>query len=194
MQAPDFDTAANRELLQQSIKQTDRLAALIHDLLDVTKMEQGQLQYRFEIVPLAQLVDSLVRGMALAYPTHKFVMDIQNQASVQADPLRIEQALTNIIVNATKYSPASTTITIELSNKDDYAMIAISDEGIGITPEQQKHLFDLYYRAPTVNHVKGLGIGLPLSYGIIKAHNGDIKVSSTAGKGSTFTVVLPISR
>lgn len=186
-------SSTEREIVQMCLKQTDRLTLLINDLLDVTRIERGHLTYRFEHVRISELVQSMVKTMQADHTSHTIVLQGESAAMVYADPLRIEQALINIIVNATKYSPAGSTITVLLAEEDDRVAITVKDEGIGITPEQQKHLFDLYYRAPTATSVKGLGIGLPLSYGIVKAHQGDIIVTSTA-EGSTFTLYLPITR
>jgi signal transduction histidine kinase len=110
--------------------------------------------------------------------------------------VRFEQALTNLISNAVKYSPPQSTIDVVMRNDGKHVFINIIDRGMGIPEEQQVHIFDPYYRAPgaLTTRVGGLGIGLFISSQLIKAHAGQLTVQSREGEGSTFTIRLPCKK
>lgn len=98
----------------------------------------------------------------------------------------------NLIGNAVKYTPENGTITLSLTSKDNLAIVEISDSGVGISEETQKHMFDPYFQGDTSRSVQGLGLGLSIAKRIVELCEGEISVSSVLGKGSTFTVKLPI--
>ncbi|PJF44191.1 MAG: hypothetical protein CUN55_05215, partial [Phototrophicales bacterium] len=107
------------------------------------------------------------------------------------DTLRIEQVLQNLISNAVKFSPDGGTVTITMSRKDNYACISVSDQGEGIPEDKLKRIFERFYRVPGISQ-EGIGIGLSIVKQIVEAHGGYVTVESTVGKGTTFSVFLPI--
>ncbi len=107
------------------------------------------------------------------------------------DPIRIEQALSNLILNALKYSPKSD-ISINVERSDSYVHISIKDKGKGIDEKYHKTIFEPFQRANNDNHIEGLGVGLFIAKQIALSHDGDISLVSIPGKGSTFTLKLPL--
>ena len=113
---------------------------------------------------------------------------------IEGDELRLEQALQNLLQNAIKYSPNGGLVTVRIERQHDQATIAISDPGIGIPEAAQAHLFQRFFRASNTKKVgvSGFGIGLFVVHEIVTLHGGVVEVSSTEGRGSTFTVRLPL--
>jgi signal transduction histidine kinase len=107
---------------------------------------------------------------------------------------RIVQVLVNLVSNAVKYSPVETSVQVCVYQGDDKVVIQVRDQGKGIAPEQQKHIFEMFYRTPEAqsSSKRGLGLGLAITKDIVERHNGRISFESEPGKGSTFVVELPI--
>ncbi|HEY0899755.1 MAG TPA: ATP-binding protein, partial [Sphingobacteriaceae bacterium] len=112
---------------------------------------------------------------------------------IRGDKLRLEQALTNFLVNAVKYSPGANKVFVNTKVIDNEVKIEVVDQGLGISEEYQQHIFDRFYRVDTVSPViSGLGVGLYITYEIIRRHHGRVGLKSELGKGSTFFFCLPI--
>lgn len=173
-------------------KQVIKLQTLVNDLLDVSKIQSGQLKMELSEVSANTLLTDTVDSLRTLYPKHEMILVLpQKNIMIQCDRNRLEQVIINLINNGIKYSPQSNKIEVTLTEKNDKAEIAIRDFGIGISPEDKKKLFDRFYRAQTPFVTPGLGIGLYISRQIMLRHSGDIRVESEQGKGSTFTIVLP---
>jgi PAS domain S-box-containing protein len=189
-----FDFAKNREYMQLSVRQVDRLASLISDLLDINRINKGTMEYHFTTAPIGPVIAEVVERMSVSFPTHQMALWLEDLTSkVKVDHLRFEQVLTNLITNAVKYSPPGSTVDIVMRREGRKVHIGITDRGIGIPEAHQEYIFDQYYRAPGAisTRVGGLGIGLFISSQLIKAHGGTLSVRSEQGKGSTFTITLP---
>ncbi len=174
--------------------QIDRLAKLINDLLDISKMQTGQLTYseeRFEIDALVQEVVETVQETTL---THRVLFEKCCQAQVLGDRDRIGQVLINLLNNAIKYSPQADTVLVRMTLENNRVLMSIQDFGIGIAKEHQQLIFDRFYQVtgPRARTFPGLGIGLYISWDIIKRHGGQMWVESEEGKGATFHVALPL--
>ena len=190
----NFDFQKNLQYMQLSVKQVDRLTAIINDLLDINRINQGRMEYHFKILPIGPIVADVVERMSVSFPTHQFNLKLQDLTTkVRIDEVRFEQVITNLITNGVKYSPASSIINIITHSDDESLYIDIIDQGIGISPEDQKMIFERYYRTPNAisTRASGLGVGLFIAYELIKAHEGELIVQSAIGKGSTFTIKLP---
>jgi len=111
-----------------------------------------------------------------------------------ADPRRIEQVLHNLVVNAIKYSPEGTTVLVRVERRGPDVLVSVRDQGIGIPPEHQDHVFERFYRVDgtLARETRGSGLGLPICRGLVEAHGGKIWVESTANKGSSFYFTVPI--
>ena len=186
----------NRIFVNKSIAQVNKLSALISDLLDVSKIEAGKLQLARESFDLKSLLIEAIELIQLSNVQHKIKLHTSiDQLAVSGDPQRIEQVLINLMTNAIKYAPSSFEINIVLDYADNYARIGVSDNGIGLLPENREHIFSRFFRVDGLSpHMSGLGIGLYICREIIERHNGKIWVESDYGRGSTFWFTLPVGQ
>lgn len=176
-------------------KASNNLSKLIHlldDLLNVTKIQQGQLALNINRFDIVELIKDCADHIN---PTndYEFVFMGDEELMIYADYRRIDQVMINLIGNAIKYSPSSKRIEITVMHDDERATVCVRDFGIGISPQKLPHLFDRYYRVDAFGHqFSGLGLGLYISSEIIARHNGKIGVDSTVGNGSNFWFSIPI--
>ncbi len=180
------------------VQQSERLSRLVENILDFSRIEQGKLQLDPEELDLQEFVRSIVG--TIQNRLLNTALTISVQASDQFPALSVDrqamgEAITNIIDNAIKYSGDSNVVEIHLFRKADAVCIAVRDYGIGIDKEDLRKVFQKFYRAahPAGRLVRGSGLGLPLANSIVEAHGGTITAESEPGKGSTFTIVLPLS-
>ncbi|GHO56706.1 PAS domain S-box protein [Ktedonobacter robiniae] len=176
--------------------QINTLTRLVEDLLDVSKIQAGRLGYVQETVDLDALLREIVDTMQQTHPSHRILMRGAVQTNLLGDRDRLEQVFTNLISNAIKYSPGAETVEMDLSTSPESATIRVRDHGLGIPRELRDKIFDRFYRVtdPKQMAIPGLGMGLYIVSEIIKGHGGTITVDSDVGKGSTFTVTLPLKR
>ncbi|HVB25911.1 MAG TPA: PAS domain-containing sensor histidine kinase [Ktedonobacteraceae bacterium] len=174
-------------------KQINRLTRLVTELLDVSKIQAGRLDYDAEPVDIDDLVSETVEMLQLSNLTHILSITGATSATILGDKDRLSQVLTNLIGNAVKYSPQAQNVDISLTATDTTAIINVTDYGVGISPEHQDKIFDRFYRAFDTHDraFPGLGMGLYIACDIVLRHGGTLTVASEEGKGSTFTVVLP---
>jgi two-component system phosphate regulon sensor histidine kinase PhoR len=180
------------KLIDQANRSLNRVSILIEDLLNATKLGEGQLHLNKSLTSLSQLLDDCcthIRSGGL-YQINT-TGDMELQANIDAN--KIEQVIVNLVNNAVKYAPESKDIDIHISREGDFAKIAISDKGTGIPPEKLPLLFDRYYRVDAAGkQYSGLGLGLYICAEIVKKHDGYIGAESELGKGSTFWFTVPI--
>jgi signal transduction histidine kinase len=170
----------------------NKLVHLLDDLLNVTKIQQGQLALNQTRFNLAELIKDSCEHISQA-DQHDITITGDNEVMVYADYRRIDQVLVNFISNAIKYSPQSNKIDISVEQDGKDATVKVRDYGIGINPEKLPHIFDRYYRVDALGHqFSGLGLGLYISAEIIKRHDGKIGVESDWGDGSSFWFKLPL--
>lgn len=176
--------------------QTDKLQELVSDLLDVSRLQTGKLQFSKETFDLAALVQETVDVLQETAPDHKFIVKKKGNILVYADRFRVYQVVTNLITNAVKYSPQDTKIIVSISTSMSRAIVSVEDFGIGIEKDQRKKVFDRLYQVhdPHTKAFSGLGMGLYISKEIIKRHRGKIWVEGEKGKGSTFFFTLPLKK
>jgi PAS domain S-box-containing protein len=188
-----------RDTLERSIMQTDRLLRLVEDMLDAARAQSGRLQIRLVPTDLAEIVKEMVAEECESSPQRSITIegDTDRPMPILADPDRIGQVLTNFLTNALKYTPQESPIQILLRREDGRARVAVRDQGPGLTPEQMRHVWDLYYQAEGIENQagtgKGLGLGLYITRTIVEHHQGCTGVESTPGVGSTFWFELPIA-
>lgn len=177
-------------------KQTEKLQELVSDLLDVSRIQTGKLQFSKEEFELGDLIQETIDILGETTRKQTLEFKIKSPITVYADRFRIYQVLTNLITNAIKYSPAGSTITIDVKKMKDKALISVADQGIGIEKDQQKKIFERLYQVsdPYEKTFPGLGMGLYISKEIIRRHRGTIWVESQKGKGSTFYFTLPLKK
>jgi two-component system CheB/CheR fusion protein len=180
------------KLVVQSNRSMEKITSLIDDLLNVTRMSEGQLTLNkvpFKIVRLLKecCLHIVQQGQ------YEIVVQGDETLQINADENRIEQVVVNFINNAVKYAPDSKIIYLSVEQEGGMAKIAVKDMGPGILLDQQQHLFDRYYRSEYEgNQYSGLGLGLYISSEIIKRHDGEIGVDSQPGNGATFWFKVPV--
>lgn len=182
------------ELLGKMDAQVDKLTNLIGDLLDVTKIETGRVQYNNDFFIFDDLVSELVEEMQRTTHKHTLIQKGETKKKICADRERIGQVLTNFLSNAIKYSPHTDKIIIHLSADKGQATVCVQDFGVGIPKEKQDKVFQRFFRVsgPGKETYPGLGLGLYISSEIIRRQGGKIWVESKVGKGSTFCFALPV--
>ena len=184
-----------QEYLSIIVDESERLTRLINNVLDFSKIEQGEKQYRFESMNLSQVVEKAVNTLGYWLKAQGFhiTSDIEPNIQTTGDEDAIDQAILNLLSNAMKYSADKKEIGIRLWQEDQSIYIKVEDRGIGIPESKQPFVFDKYYRAHT-GHEKakgGSGLGLTVVKHIVDAHQGRIEIKSEVNRGSTFTIILP---
>jgi len=175
-----------------------RLRGQIDQLLKLTSLDRGELQLKSNQFHVHDLIDECAESLSVQIAERNGDLQIKKNTGndiISGDRDLLQNVFFNLLDNAVKYSTDSPQILVESNNKNGYLHISVSDKGIGMTKEEQNHVFDRYYRAPTGDRhdVKGFGIGLSYSKLIVDAHKGSIQVMSRKHQGSTFTVILPLA-
>jgi len=190
------DTLARvREMLE---RQTHQLSHLVDDLLDISRISSGKIEIRKQLADLNRVVTSAVETSAAVIEGARHRLDIKlwNEALLlDIDPIRIAQVISNLLTNAAKYTPPGGDIGLEVRKEQGEAVVAVSDSGVGIEPEHQQAIFEMFSQVGDHGGLAqgGLGIGLSLVRQLVTLHGGAIAVySAGAGQGSTFTVRLPL--
>jgi signal transduction histidine kinase len=175
--------------------QTARLGRLVDELLDVSRIESGKLDFRVQPVDMAQLVSEVAERMQLSTTQHTIEVELKGMAEnpVNADRDHLEQVLDNLVSNAIKFSPDGGTIRLRVHEQGDSVTVSIQDPGVGIPEDQLDAVFGLFYQAedPVSRRTGGMGLGLYISKEIISRHSGRIWAESAPGAGSTFNFSLP---
>ena len=185
-----------RESLILVKKNADRLLTLINDLLDLSRMEVGRLDLHRTRLDLARLIPEVAGSLRplLEAKRQRLRLEIgESLPAVWADADRITQILTNLIANAHKYTLVDGSITVAARRNDGFVRVEVSDNGIGLSPEEQAQLFTKFFRAQdrSTQAVGGTGLGLVITRLLVELHGGQITVSSAPGQGSTFSFSLP---
>jgi PAS domain S-box-containing protein len=178
--------------LDQSVKQVRKMTTIINGFLNVSRLESGKIHIDRQRFDMAVLVKESEAETLAMTSSHHFIFHPVELTVVNADRDKIGQVITNFISNAIKYSKSGSMIQVACVIEKSEARFSVSDEGIGIRPEDRDRLFERYYRVENAGHVSGFGIGLYLSAEIIRRHEGKIWVESEPGKGSTFYFTLPL--
>jgi len=191
------DPKTHTEYLDTIVNESQRLTRLLNNVLDFSKIEQGKRIYHPEQASLYAIIQSAARAMEYPLSQQGFALEVKTEEGlpdVCVDRDAIEQAVLNLLHNAVKYSGESRDIGLSLQKKENHAMIKVVDHGIGIAPQEQQKIFDKFYRVPSPENerIVGTGLGLALVSHIVEAHLGRLEIESTLGKGSTFSIYLPL--
>jgi signal transduction histidine kinase len=173
--------------------ETSRLAALIGDVLDTSRIDAGTFTYRFADVDLVSLVSDSVAAAVIGQDEVPVVARLPTGVpEVRGDPERLRQVIGNLIDNAVKYSPAGLPVEVSVARGTSTVHISVSDRGPGIDVADQRLIFEKFGRVTGDGSKPGTGLGLFIARSIAEAHGGDLTVSSAPGRGATFTVSLPV--
>ncbi len=190
-----------QELLERADHQVSFLSRLVGDLLDVSRIQANMLELHIQPEPcdLVAIVRESVEDQRRALPKRTLHLNAPSamRGSVMADPERIGQVVTNYLTNALKYSSVDRPVDITVSIEGNLARVSVRDEGPGLSPEEQEHVWDHFYRVQGVEVQSGssvgLGLGLHICRTIIEHHHGQVGMQSTPGEGSTFWFALPLA-
>lgn len=185
----------DRESLDMVVKQTDRLARMITSMLDLSRIETGQLSLQTQPLDICALTERVAQEQRDSLQEHEIdVVCPDYPLVINGDELRLEQVLVNLLQNAVKYDSGHGIVRVVVEQIDKNVCVSVIDHGIGIPEEAQSRLFQRFYRAPNVDprNVSGMGIGLYVVKEIAALHGGAVTVKSKEGEGSTFTVCLPL--
>ncbi len=179
--------------LRKMVDQVDRLTRLVSDLLEVSKIQKGDIEFSRDPMEVDPLVMEVVADARMRHQTHRFTLTGASGCRVVGDRARVMQALTELLNNAVKFSPAADLIEVHIGCSGPFVEITVSDHGVGMPNAAQEHIFERYYRVLTdpEKPFPGLGVGLFIVSEIVRHHGGTVSVSSVAGEGSSFTVAFP---
>lgn len=185
------------EYLKTIISESERLSRLVKNVLDFSRIEQGRKIYRMQPTGLGDVVHSAAKAMEYPLSQLGFTLTISTDDSapiLNGDADALKQALLNLIGNAMKYSGSARRIEMHLGRRDNEAFVDVVDHGIGISREDQARIFEKFHRVRSseTEGIAGTGLGLALTLHIVEAHRGHIEVSSDVGRGSTFSVRIPL--
>lgn len=192
----DIEDARQDRYLRTIHSETERLANLVNDFLDVQRMESGTQSYKKTSLNIQSIVEETTQFYAESTNAHRIMYRLEgNQLPIiEADEEKIRQLLNNLLNNAVKYSPAGGAIDVVLTTSQDQVILQVRDEGIGIPEQSLSRLFEKFYRVDNSDSRKigGTGLGLAICKEIVTGHGGEIHVESVVKQGSLFTVKFPI--
>jgi PAS domain S-box-containing protein len=176
--------------------QLNKLIDLVNDMLDISRIQTGKLNFRDTLFDLGMVVRETVEHLQATTPAHQLIVEGIESAQVYGDKDRIGQVLINLLNNAIKYSPYADRVIVRIFTDQEYATVSVQDFGLGIDEEHLEKVFERFYQVHGLANKEssGLGIGLYISDQIIKRHGGAMQVESKLGAGSTFSFTLPLSR
>ena len=192
LQNPEDHVQAH-EALADCVEESERVAALLNMLMDISEAETGAMKLRLEpsASPLSPTKSSTFMATWPRRRTSPSESNATGAALALADANRTRQATANLLDNAIKYTPAGGRVDVIVSDYDSHAVLAVEDTGIGIPPEEQPQVWERLYRGDRSRSERGLGLGLSLVRAVMHAHRGKVELRSIPGAGSTFSLVFP---
>jgi signal transduction histidine kinase len=182
------------DFLMKIDAQSTKLKNLVQQLMDSAKIENGKLEYNYQVVDFNTFIEDATFLITHLLPNHRLIIEMGPDVQVKIDRERMDQVLTNLISNAGKYSKAGSLVTLRTVVDSAGALtVSIDDEGIGMSKENIERAFEKFHRdGDVIDTYAGLGMGLYIAYEIVKDHSGKMWVESVKGKGSTFYFSLPV--
>jgi signal transduction histidine kinase len=187
-----WSRASQRDFITQIEREADRLTGLVRNLLDMSRLEAGTVQFEWEPCDLADLVRDLLSRSEALVPDHAVSLLVDTtEPECVVDRRFLERVIWNLVENAAKYSPAGSPIVVRIARDDSGVLISVADRGIGIDPSERERIFERFVRGAGVGKTGGTGLGLAICRAIVEVHGGAIAIDSEPNHGSTFTVSLP---
>src|SRR5438445_1876429 len=189
------DQAACREALADTMEESERALTMLKTLMDISEAETGTMRLDLAAIDLPGLVRDVVDLYQIVAEEKKITLNarLPDRLQIQADRNRIQQALANLLDNAIKYTEPGGNVEVAARQKDHESLITVKDTGMGISAEDLPRIWDRLYRGDKSRNEKGLGLGLSLVRAVVRAHHGSVEVASDVGKGSLFTINLPVA-
>ena len=196
-----FSTAKKEQYLNRIHSQVKNMTQLLDDVLLIGKAEAGKMEFKPVTLNIEEFCREILGEIELITGSkHSFVFKCQRECSngecsiFQIDPKLLRQILTNLLSNAVKYSPDFGTIQLKIICQNEQTIFQIKDEGIGIPPEDQERLFEIFHRASNVGNISGTGLGMAIIKQAVELHGGSISFESEINRGTTFTISIPTSQ
>ncbi len=191
-----FTEEQKRDFLAEIIEKAEFLSLIVNDLLDISRVEAGRdLPLEKVDCDLGAIAGKVIGDFQRHSPEYRFSLCVPEGGSLPlvADPSKMVSIFENLLSNAVKYNTKGGTIRVDLEVREGRCLVAVADDGIGMTPEQTSRIFDKFYRADASNTaVGGLGLGMSIVKSIVEAHEGEIRVQSAPGEGTVVTFSLPV--
>ena len=188
-----LDPAARRELAQAIQEEADRLNRLVHNLLEMTRLESGGIRVRKDWEPLEEVIGSALARVEKRLGQRRVDVRLPTDLPlVPLDPLLVEQVLINLLDNAIKYTPEDTPIDVSASADDHAVTVRVADRGPGFAPGDEARIFEKFYRGEAAGTRSGAGLGLAIARGIVEVHGGQIVAEPRPGGGALFRFTLPL--
>ena len=189
------DQEACREALADTMEESERALTMLKTLMDISEAETGTMRLDLTAIALPDLVRDVIDLYQIVAEEKKIALNarLPDRLQVQADRNRIQQALANLLDNAIKYTGPGGNVEVAAYQKEREAILTVKDSGMGISAEDLPRIWDRLYRGDKSRNEKGLGLGLSLVKAVVRAHHGSVEVASEVGKGSVFTVSLPMA-
>ena len=182
-----------RELLETIGDEANRLSRLVHDLLEMSRLESGAVKAHMEWHPLEEIIGAALARVGKAHKDRQILTRLpDNLPMVSVDDVLIEQVLVNLLDNAAKYSPGDTSIEVAARREDDAIVVEVADRGPGLHAEDLERVFEKFYRGKRP-HGRGVGLGLAICRGFVEAHGGRIWATNRPEGGAMFRFTLPLT-
>ena len=185
------DQAKRDRHVERIVSSVNMLTEILNDFLSLGKIDEGKIQVRFSEFNLTEMINSFINEMnPIVKKGQKIVYDHEGSEIVNLDASLLKHIVMNLVSNAIKFSPESTAIHIKTAKTDDIMSLSVRDSGIGISAEDQEHLFERFYRGANVTNVQGTGLGLHIVGKYAELMNGTIEFNSELEKGTEFTIIF----
>jgi len=182
-----------RSVLPLLISKSDEVNWMIEQMIEASRLEEGRLALKKRRRDIVDLTETAVEGVKVLLMGHDLTFNKPHiPVDADVDPERFQMVIRNLLSNASKYSPTGTQIDVDIHRNTENAIVSVTDQGVGISREDQANLFTRFVRVESTEHVKGTGLGLWLSREIARMHGGNLTVDSEVGRGSTFTFSVPV--
>jgi signal transduction histidine kinase len=187
-------SAKAQSVLPLLISKSDEVNWMVEQMIEASRLEEGRLALKKRRRDIVELTESTIDGVKMLLSGHSLTVNgPRSPIDADVDPDRFQMVIRNLLSNASKYSPSGTGIEVDIHRNGETVTISVSDQGAGISQEDQATLFSRFVRIESTEHVKGTGLGLWLSREIARMHGGDLSVTSEVGHGSTFKFTVPLT-
>ncbi len=190
-------TEQQKSLIATAREDSERLHRIIENLLNISRLEAGRAQLQFRRMKLADMTATALDALRPGFLEKKITVEVNvspDLPDVNADPLSIGSAMTNLLSNAMKFTPVGGSVRVSGAAMAGEVLLAVADSGPGIPKEYSHRIFEKFFRVPHVNGPTGAGLGLTIAREIIEAHGGQLTFDSQQGAGTTFKIVLPVMK